>query len=163
MIKTFLLVFCFLLMLAGMAGIILPILPGTILIFAGALIYAIFTNFEKITVNLTIILGILTLLTLLTDYLSSSLGAKKYGASKWGAFGAFIGGIIGIFLASTTGLIPIILFPILGTILAELLSGKERKQIIKASFGTLIGFIFGSFFKIVIAIIMIGLFIKALI
>jgi len=153
------LIIAFIFMLLGLLGIIIPGLPDTILIFAGALIYAIWTRFSEVNLNLILILGGLALVTYLFDYLGAVLGAKKFGASKLGIIGAILGGILGLSLFSFLGLI---LGAILGTAFFEIIfAQKDLKTALKAGLGTFLGLIFGIFLKIIVAVLMIGLFIKA--
>jgi len=152
-----------LLIFAGIIGIIAPILPSTILVFGGIFLYAIVTNFTIISTKTIIIFAILTILSLITDYLSTIWGAKKFGASKAGIYGALIGTILGFFLIAITGFLSIIIFPFLGAVLGELIIGKTRREALSAGLGTLIGFIFGTVFKIVISFAMTGYFIYNLI
>lgn len=143
------------LFVVGLAGIILPFLPGIPSIFLGTFIYALFTDFREITTfYLFLFLG-LTVISLGLDYFSSILGAKKYGASKYGIIGSLLGMLAGIF---TLGVIGIIIGPFLGAVIFELLAGKKQEEALKVGFGTLIGFLAGSLFKFAIGLIMIGLF-----
>jgi hypothetical protein len=146
--------------LIGFLGIIVPGLPDTILIFAGALIYAAFTHFQDITLTTILILAGLTILTYILDWLGMIYGAKKFGATKYGILGAIIGGLIGFFVFSVIGLI---VGAILGTIFLEIfLSKKKYQDALKAGLGVLVGVIFSSIIKIIIAIAMIVIFIKDL-
>lgn len=146
-------------MVVGFLGVIIPGLPDAILILAGALVYAIWTKFAEVNINLILILAGLTALSLILDYLGAALGAKKFGASKLGVFGAILGGILGFIIFSFLGLI---LGAILGTVVFEIIfTRKDWSLALKAGFGTFLGLIFGIFLKIIIAILMIGLFLGA--
>ncbi len=145
----------------GLCGIIVPVLPDTILIFVGALIYAFFTKFQDITLTTIIILAGLTIVTNLLDWLGTIYGAKKFGATKYGIIGAVIGGIVGFIVLSLIGLM---IFAVIGTILAEIyFAKKEQKDAIRAGIGTLIGIIASSVIKAIIAVAMIVIFILDLI
>jgi uncharacterized protein YqgC (DUF456 family) len=145
----------------GLIGTIVPGLPDTILIFVGTLIYAIFTKFTDISVTTILILAGLTILTNILDWVGAIYGAKKFGASKFGIIGSIVGGIIGLIVFSFIGLI---IGAILGTIFAEIyLSKKKYEEALKAGLGVLVGVIFTSIIKIIIAITMIVIFIKDLI
>jgi uncharacterized protein YqgC (DUF456 family) len=142
-------------MLIGLAGVFLPILPGIPLIFAGALLYGILTGFKEITPNLILIFAGLTVLGFLVDYLANYFGVKKMGGGKAGAAGAVIGLILGIF----SGLAGIIILPFLFAVLFELLAGKKETQALRAGSGAFLGLLFGGLTKFVLGCMMIGIFI----
>ncbi len=148
--------FSLLIMLVGLSGIILPIIPSTPIIWLGALIYAIFDGFESITWILLLIFAALTALSLVLDYFGGIIGAKKFGATKWGVIGSIIGSIGGFLGGSIIGLI---IGPFLGAVLFEIFFGKDYKAAFKSGMGTIIGFLGGAISKLVIGVIMIGIFI----
>ncbi|MGR3318708.1 MAG: DUF456 domain-containing protein [Candidatus Anammoxibacter sp.] len=150
------LVISLLTMLAGLAGTIVPIIPGTPIIWAGAFIYAVSSGFEDITWNVLIVFGILTVFTLIADFFANMYGAKKFGASKWGIIGSTVGMIIG---AITTGVIGLIVGSFLGAVVFELLLGRKFKDAFNAGLGAFIGFLAGSLLKLIIGFVMIGVFI----
>jgi len=141
-------------MLIGLIGCILPMLPGTPLVFAGIYIYAWLTGFAIISRKLIIIFLILTVLAVVIEYISSSIGSKKFGASKLGFLGAFIGAIVGVFFVPWG----IILGPLFGALIGELIVGKKLKEAFRSGTGAVIGFFGGTFLKIVISFIMIAFF-----
>ena len=155
----FSIVLCFILMLVGLAGVILPFLPGVPLAWAGLFIYALVTGFDKISVPTVVIFFILMLLTLALDFLAPMLGAGKYRAGKWGIAGVFIGFIVGIFVFGPWGLI---LGPFLGALVGELIGKRNAGQAIKAAFGAVIGFLAGNLLKIVLIFVMLGFFVSSL-
>jgi uncharacterized protein YqgC (DUF456 family) len=148
------LIICYLIMLIGLLGCVLPMLPGVPLVFIGIYIYAWMSGFKIISRNLIIIFLILTVISVVIEYIASSIGAKKFGASKFGFFGAFLGTIVGIFFAPWG----IILGPLLGALIGEFISGKDLKEAFKAGGGAFLGFFGGVFLKIVISFVMIGVF-----
>ncbi len=148
------------LMAVGLAGSVLPMLPGAPLIFLGAFIYAWYTNFAVVTWGILILLLALMLLSQLLEYLASMMGAKKFGASRWGIAGAFCGGFIGFFLG---GIVGIIIGPFLGALLFELFYGKTIKASLHIGFGTVVGFVGGVIGKFIVALTMIGVFLGAII
>lgn len=143
-------------MLAGLIGIIIPIIPSTPLIWLGIFIYAIFNGFENITWVLLLIFAALTILSLVLDYFGGIIGAKKFGATKWGVIGSMIGAVAGIFAG---GIIGMIIGPFFGAVLFELLFGKDFKTAFKSGVGTIVGFLGGAISKLVISVIMISIFI----
>jgi len=145
----------------GLVGIIVPGLPDTILIFAGALIYAGLTRFQDVSLITILILASLTATTIILDWVGTIYGAKKFGATKYGIIGAVCGAIIGFIFLSFLGLA---IGALSGTIIAEIyIAKKEYKDALRAGTGTLIGVIAGSVIKMIIAIAMIIIFILDLI
>ena len=144
-----------LIMLIGLAGVFLPVLPGIPLIFGGTLLYGALTGFEEISVNLVLAFAGLTLLSLVIDYLANYFGVKKMGGGKAGAFGAVLGLIVGIFV----GLWGIVIFPFLFAVFFEILAGKKDAQALKAGTGAFLGLLFGGLTKFILGCIMIGIFI----
>ncbi len=144
---------CFILMIIGLAGVVVPVLPGVPLAWVGLFIYALVTGFEKVSIAATIIFFILMLLTMAIDFIAPMLGAKKYRASNWGIAGVFIGFIIGIIIFGFWG---IILGPFLGALAGELIGKRQPVQAFKSAIGALIGFITGNLLKIALILIMMG-------
>ena len=100
----------FLLILVGVAGTIVPALPGIPMIFAGAWLIGYMEDYQYFGWGTLIALGVLTVISLIIDWVSQTMGAQKAGATKLGLSGAFLGTIIGI----PFGLVGIFLFPVLG-------------------------------------------------
>jgi len=143
------------LMLLGLAGSVLPLLPGSPLILAGALLYAWQTQFTVVGPTDLIVLGVLALAGQGLDYAATALGAKKYGASSWGMAGAFIGGTLGLIAANIIGLV---IGSFAGAVVFELLKGGELKASVQIGYGTLIGFLCGAVGKVIVALTMVGYF-----
>ncbi|GAX61004.1 hypothetical protein SCALIN_C17_0037 [Candidatus Scalindua japonica] len=143
-------------MFGGLAGIVLPIIPSTPLIWVGVLIYAVCDGFKSISWSLVLIFGVLTILSVILDYFGGVIGAKKYGATKWGLIGSVIGGIAGFFMG---GIIGLVFGPFFGAVLFELIFGKDFRSSLKSGIGTLVGFLGGAIAKLVIGVIIIGIFI----
>lgn len=148
-----------LIMIAGLVGIIVPVIPSTPLIWGGAFLYAIFTEFEEITWKILIVFAFLTVFTLVADFIANMYGAKKFGASTWGVIGSTVGMIVG---AITTGIIGLVLGAFLGAIISELILGKHYKDAFNAGVGSFLGFLGGSLIKLIIGFVMIGYFIWAI-
>lgn len=144
-----------LIMLIGLAGTIIPMIPGLPIMWLGALIYALFTGFEKIGWIFLAIFGLLTTVTMVLDYIANLYGAKKMGATRWGVLGAFLGMFIGLFAG---GLVGLLLGSFLGAILGEILGGRKGSQALKVGVGTFLGFLGGTLIKFVIGCAMIGIF-----
>ncbi len=159
MVTVLLAILCSVLLIAGLAGIILPVLPGVPLAWLGLFIYAIGTGFDRISITTTVVFSILMVLTLVLDIVAPMLGASKYKASKLGILGSFIGLMAGIIVFSFWG---IILGPFIGALLGELVASKQPEQAFKSALGTLSGFLAGSLIKIVVVLTMAGFFIASL-
>lgn len=148
-----------LLVLVGLAGIVLPALPGVPLMFAGMLLAAWANGFERVgTITLTI-LGALTLLSVLADFWATAIGAKRVGASRSALVGAVIGTFVGLFF-SLPGLI---LGPFVGAMAGELLHGRriDRERFglaTRVGAGTWMGILFGIALKLALAFAMLGVF-----
>jgi uncharacterized protein len=143
-----------LLLVAGLIGLFLPVLPGAPLIFAGLVIAAWAEDFHYAGLWTVVILAILTLLTLAVDFWATIFGAKKFGASKRAVIGALIGLVVGIFL----GFPGIIFGPFIGAVVGELSAQKDLKQATRAGIGATIGLVLGAAIKLALALTMIGVF-----
>lgn len=145
------------LILIGIAGVILPALPGTPLVFLGFLLVAYIEDFSKIGWITLTTLGIFTLLSLLVDFIIPSYGAKRVGASRKAISGAAIGSVIGIFF----GIPGLILGPFVGAVIGEYISRKDLLQAGKAGVGTWLGILLGIAMKLALVFAMVGIFIMA--
>lgn len=146
-----------LLVLAGLAGTILPALPGAPLVFIGLLIAAWIDHFEKVGWFTLALLFLLMVLTFVIEIAAAGMGAKRVGASKMAIFGAAVGTIVGIFF-SLPGLL---LGPFVGAALGEYLSRRNWEQAGKVGIGTWIGLIVGTAGKLAVIFTMVGLFVTA--
>jgi len=141
-------------MFLGVAGSILPGLPSTPLVLVGALGHKIYFGDTGAASWVLVILTLLTLLSVVMDYIASVYGAKKLGATWRGAVGAVVGGLIGIFF-SFPG---ILVGPFVGAVLFELAGGRTFKDSSKAGVGATIGLLAGALGKLACCALMIGLF-----
>jgi uncharacterized protein len=147
--------FAIVLFAIGLIGTVVPILPGTTIILAGAVIHRMMLGPEKSIGWPTIgVLVLLTLATYVLDFLGSYFGAKYFGATKWGTFGAIIGALIGLFF----GIIGLFVGPVIGAIAGEFIAGKRMIAAGKAGWGSLLGNLAGMIGKLVIALAMITIF-----
>jgi uncharacterized protein len=142
---------------AGIVGIVLPALPGTILIFAGLLVAAWADDFMRVGPLMLVVIAIIGIATYGVDFVATALGAKHLGASKRAMAGAALGTILGLFL----GLPGIIIGPFLGAIAGELTVHRDWKRVGKAGLAAWIGFVAGTAVKVALAFLMIGLFAAA--
>jgi len=141
----------------GMAGVLVPGLPGTPLVFGGLLLAAWADGFQNVGVGTIVILAVMTILAFGVDFLSASLGAKRAGASREAVIGAALGTLIGIFF----GFVGIILGPFVGAVIGEFLARRNLGQAGLAGAATWIGFILGIGVKLVLAFTMVGIFVLA--
>jgi uncharacterized protein len=144
-----------LLVLVGLAGVLLPALPGLPLVFAGLLLAAWAGGFEQIHVATVVVLGLLTLLSFAVDFWATAHGARRVGASRKALVGAVLGTFVGLFVFPPFGLFA---GPFVGALLGELLHGRELRQAAKVGFGTWLGIVLAVVLKLGLAFAMIGLF-----
>jgi uncharacterized protein YqgC (DUF456 family) len=144
----------FLLVAAGFVGIVVPALPGPLLVFAGLLLAAWIDGFAKVGWTTLAALGVLTALSFLADVLATGAGAKKVGASREAVAGATIGTIVGLFF----GIAGIFAGPFFGAAAGEFLAKRDLVRAGRVGYGTLLGLIFGAAVKVGIALAMVGLF-----
>ena len=144
-----------LIIIIGLAGTIVPALPGVPMVFAGLLLAAWAGDFQAVGWTTIIILGVLTAVTLLIDLLAAAFGTKRAGASPRAFWGATLGAIVGIFF----GLPGIILGPFIGAVAAELSGGQDMRQAGRSGYGAWIGVVLGTAAKLAIAFMMIGIFV----
>jgi len=146
------------LILAGIAGTVVPVLPGVPLVFAGMLLAAWTDHFRHIGAFTLTVLGVLSALALLVDLGASLLGARRVGASTRALWGAALGGLVGLFF----GLPGLLLGPFLGATIGELTGGRELAHATRVGMGTWLGLLFGTLAKIALCITMLGVFALAL-
>jgi uncharacterized protein YqgC (DUF456 family) len=147
-----------LVMIIGLAGVILPVLPGIPIIFAAALIYGFLTGFSVIGADTLLIFAILTIIALILDWAAGVVGVRKMGGSRAGMIGAFLGMIIGLLLPGV-GIAGFIIGAFAGAFIMELLVNRDSRIALRAGFGSFLGFLAGGLAKFVIGSIMIGMFI----
>src|SRR5262245_12746172 len=141
-------------MLVGLIGTLVPGIPGAPLILAAAIGHKLYFGADSISYLALVALLILTVLSMVLDFLGSLLGAKKLGATWRGMTGAILGAIVGLFF-NIPGLI---LGPIIGAFLFELLGGREWRESAKAGAGALLGMLLGTVGRVVCCVLMIVVF-----
>jgi len=147
------------LIVIGVAGTILPALPGVTLVFAGILLAAWIDDFARIPVWLVVILGVLTAIAWVIDYFAAAAGAKKAGASKLAIVGAMIGTVAGVF----TGLWGLLFMPLVGAAVGEFVAQRDLRRAGTVGVATWLGLLVGTAMKVAIVFAMIGIFIAALV
>src|SRR6266851_2203048 len=139
----------------GLIGTVLPVFPGTTIILAGAVIHRMMLGPEKsIGWRVIVALVLLTLTSYALDFLSGYFGAKYFGATKWGMFGAVLGALVGLFF----GIAGLFVGPVIGAIAAEFVAGKRMVDAGRAGWGSLLGNLAGMLAKLLIALAMITIF-----
>jgi uncharacterized protein len=150
-LEVFLLIVSILVILVGLIGTALPMLPGIPLIYLGYVIWGLASGWRDYGATTMIILGVVTVASVLLDYYAGAAGAKKFGASTSGVIGAFLGAIFGIIFFNIPGLI---LGPFAGAVIGEMISGKKQSDVWRAGWGAFLGFLAGSLFKIIMGTIL---------
>src|SRR3954447_20272866 len=139
----------------GLIGTIVPVLPGTTIILAAAIIHRLIIGGDRsIGWKTIIVLVLLTLVSYVFDFLGSYFGAKFFGATKWGALGAIVGALVGLFF----GLIGLFLGPVIGAVIGEVIAGKRVIDAGRAGWGSLLGNVGATLAKLIIALAMIAIF-----
>jgi uncharacterized protein YqgC (DUF456 family) len=145
------------LMVVGLLGSVLPGLPGVTLIFLSALVYAILTDFRTVGVAILVVLFIFAAIAFVADFVATSYGARRFGASNWGTVGGAVGGIagalIGLLFLGVGSLFGLILGTIAGVFLGEYLkrtrqgrqepgsTGSDWRRASHAAGGVLVGYL----------------------
>jgi len=147
---TFLIVTGIILLLVGIAGCIIPFLPGPPLAY-GSLILMQISSYEPFTENFLIIWALVTTLIVIADYYIPIWGTKKFGGTKGGVWGATVGLVIGIFFFPPLGLI---VGPFIGAFIGELINNQDSTKALRSAIGSFIGFVAGTMMKLGISIVM---------
>jgi len=150
--------FTIVLFAVGLIGTIAPVLPGTTIILAAAILHRLMLGADKSIGWKTIaVLVLITVLSYVFDFLGSYFGAKYFGATRWGAFGAIIGALVGLFF----GIIGLFVGPVIGAVGGEFIAGKRMIDAGRAGWGSLLGNLGAMLGKLVIALAMITIFLIA--
>jgi len=143
------------LMLAGLVGAVLPLLPGTPLVFAGALVYAIATGFAPVGAGRLVLLALLAIAGWGLEHVAGALGARRAGGSRAAVVGALLGAVVGLAFAP----LGLLLGPLAGAILGELVSGRDPAGSIRTGIGTALGVLGGVVAHFAFALTMVALFV----
>ena len=143
------------LLLVGLLGAVLPFVPGPLLIFIAGLLHTWLRPESAMSWPGIAILAVLLIVAYVLDFASGAMGARWFGASKWGIIGVFVGGVVGLFFA----LPGLILGPIVGGLAFELLfAKKEMRPAMKSTWGTLVGTGAGLVLRLVASVAMLATF-----
>ena len=146
------------LILVGLAGTVLPVLPGTILVWGGIVLGAWVDDFARVGMTTVVVVSVLALLAWGLDYVAGLMGAKKAGASKLALLGAAAGTVLGLFM----GLVGVFFMPLVGAAVGEYMVQKNQARAVKVGVATWVGIMLGLIAKVVLAFIMVGIFVAAL-
>ena len=146
-------------MAVGVAGTILPAIPGATMVFGGIALAAWADGFTRIPVWVVVVAGLLAALTWVIDFMAAAAGAKRVGASGWAVVGAAVGTIVGIF----TGFVGLIFLPLAGAALGEFAAKRDLIRAGKVGVATWLGLLIGTAAKVAIVFAMLGLFAIALV
>ncbi len=143
-----------LLVAAGLIGVLLPALPGSIFVFVGLVLAAWADGFTRVGGGTIALLALLTASTYAVDFAASAVGARRFGASRWAMLGAAIGALVGLFF----GVPGIVIGPFAGAVLGELLVRRDVRGAGRAGLGAWLGILLGTATKAAIVLVMIGIF-----
>jgi len=146
-----------LLMLTGLCGTLYPLLPDTPLIVAAAALHHVAFGTRGASWATLLALTALMLVSLALDFISGSVGAKYFGATRWGAIGGIIGAVVGLFF----GPVGLFLGPLAGVLIGEMLGGRGLLPAGRSAWGSFLGTVAGMAGKFAIAVVMIGWFLVA--
>ena len=146
------------LILCGVAGTVVPALPGIPMIFLGALLAAWIGDFQHITWVPLVVLGVLTVIGLAVDWVAQTMGAQRAGASKWGILGSLIGTIAGLFM----GIVGILFMPLVGAFIGEYIAQRDLRVAGNVGWATWVGMMVGTVVKLGLSFVMIGIMCFAL-
>jgi hypothetical protein len=140
--------------LSGIAGLILPALPGSPLLFVGLVCAAWAENFAYVGWRTLTLLGGLAFLAWLADFVAGAFGAKRFGASNRAMVGSGIGALVGMFF----GIPGLLLGPFIGAVIGELTARTDLRAASRAGIGAFFGLVLGTAAKMALAFAMIGIF-----
>lgn len=146
------------LIVLGLAGTVLPVLPGTLLVWGGVLLGAWIDDFTRVSIGTMVVITVLAVLAWGLDFVAGLMGAKRAGASKWALIGAAVGTVVGIFM----GLVGVLFMPLVGAAVGEYWAQKDQQRAAKVAFATWLGLMIGMVAKVVLSFVMVGIFLVAL-
>lgn len=155
---TLLWILCAALIVAGLAGTVLPVLPGTVLVWGGIVLGAWIDDFQRVGTTTLVVITVLAALAWVLDYVAGLLGARRAGASRQALLGAAIGTVVGLFM----GVVGVLFMPLVGAALGEYLAQKDQHRAVRVGVATWLGIMLGLLAKVVLAFVMVGLFVAAL-
>ncbi|NRD21868.1 DUF456 domain-containing protein [Winogradskyella litoriviva] len=156
--EIFLVLVALLLMVLGIVGSFLPVLPGPLTSWTGLLVLH-FTDGVEMSQTFLIVTLIFAIFIYVLDYIIPAIGTKRFGGSKAGMIGTTLGLLVGLFSPIPFG---IIIGPFIGALIGEMIHRNDIDKALKAAFGSFLGFIASTFMKFIVAIVYFGFFIVKL-
>jgi len=147
-----------LLIVAGLAGAVLPALPGTALVLGGIVLGAWIDDFARVGTTTIVVVTLLAVLAWVLDYVAGLLGARRAGASRQALIGAVLGTVAGLFM----GLVGVLFMPLLGAAVGEYIAQRDHGRAMRVGASTWLGIMAGMLAKVVLAFMMVGVFVIAL-
>jgi uncharacterized protein len=146
------------LILLGLAGTVLPLLPGTLLVWGGVLLGAWIDDFTRVGTGTMVVISVLAVVSWALDFVAGLMGARRVSASKQALVGAAVGTVVGLFM----GLVGVLFMPLVGAAVGEYLAQKDQQRAAKVAMATWIGLLVGMVAKVVLSFVMVGVFLIAL-
>ena len=146
------------LILVGLAGTVLPALPGTLFVLGGIVLGAWIDGFTRVGWTSVTVVTVLAVLAWVLDYVAGLMGARKAGAGREALIGAALGTVAGLFM----GLVGVFFMPLVGAAIGEYIAQRDHARAAHVGVATWVGIMLGMIAKVVIAFVMIGVFIVAL-
>ncbi|MGB1231967.1 MAG: DUF456 domain-containing protein [Winogradskyella sp.] len=153
--ELFFIIIAFILMLLGIVGSFLPVLPGPLTSWFGFLVLH-FTDGTELSTTFLIVTFLVAVVVFVLDYIIPAIGTKRFGGSKFGMIGTTLGLVIGLLSPMPFG---IIIGPFIGALVGELIHRNDFNKAIKAAMGSFLGFIASTFLKGSVAVIFLVFFI----
>lgn len=149
--------------IVGLISTFIPVLPGTIIIFAGSLIWGWSSGFVHVDGRTILALGILAAASFLLGQLAGTVGAKVFKSSRWGVIGAAVGSILAIFGTAIMGPFSFVVFPLLFAFVFELIAGSSVKKSLKSGLGSAIGVLGGVVMQFIFGVVMVVILVRAIV
>jgi len=146
------------LIVLGLAGTLLPALPGTAFVLAGIVLGAWIDDFTRVGGVALSVIAVMAIAAWVLDYIAGLVGARRAGASRQAVLGAAIGTVLGLFM----GLVGVLFLPLVGAALGEWLARRDSEVAVRVGIATWLGLMVGLLAKMVLAFMMIGVFLVAL-
>jgi hypothetical protein len=143
----------------GVAGTVLPALPGIVFVFGGIVLAAWIDDFTRVSAWTVGALAVLAVIGFIIDYVAATLSAKRAGASRYGLIGAALGTIVGVF----TGIVGLLVMPLIGAVVGEFIAQRDALRAGQIGVATWIGLLVGTVAKLAIVFAMVGVFVVAVI
>ncbi len=146
------------LIVIGLAGTVLPLVPGTLLVWGGILVGAWIDDYTRVGIGTVVIITAIAVLAWALDFVAGLMGAKRAKASKLALVGAALGTVVGIFM----GLVGVLFMPLVCAAIGEYWSQRNQQRAAKVAFATWLGLMVGMVAKVVLSFVMVGIFLGAL-